>query len=232
MKPVQISELKNRVLRMKVVAERALRSGQKGLYEKVMQQMAVSFREQEADVAGYGRFITKTDVEKYRTKVRGRVVEFCPLEEFPRALPNDVQETLESVKQLKIFDVFSVLHTNLTGERAKPMEKRIREKDPILFGSFSYDKERLFYITDWVDEYCDLTFKEFIDVLQKDSNWTPQEMREPTKEEIQAIFREVSDRHERLQKTNTRNWQSQEQAEKDSYKKEGLKKRWWQFWKT
>jgi len=37
-------------------------------------------------------------------------------------------------------------------------------KDPILFGMIK-ESNRLYFIDDWEDEYCDLTFDEIIDVI-------------------------------------------------------------------
>ena len=45
-------------------------------------------------------------------------------------------------------------------------EKRIK-KDPILFGVI-YGSNKLYYIADWVDEYCDLTWDQVVEKLEKD----------------------------------------------------------------
>lgn len=47
-------------------------------------------------------------------------------------------------------------------EAEKESERRKRT-DPILFGLISGSKN-LYYIADWIDEYCDLTLEEFLKV--------------------------------------------------------------------
>ena len=39
-----------------------------------------------------------------------------------------------------------------------------KRKDPILFGVIA-GSNKLYYIADWVDEYCDLTLEKFIDTI-------------------------------------------------------------------
>ncbi len=44
-----------------------------------------------------------------------------------------------------------------------PDEHR-KMKDPILFGWIK-ENNRLYFIADWEDEFCDLTFDEIVDVV-------------------------------------------------------------------
>jgi hypothetical protein len=43
-------------------------------------------------------------------------------------------------------------------------EEKQKMKDPILFG-YIKETDRLYFIADWEDEYCDLTFDEIVDVI-------------------------------------------------------------------
>ena len=242
---VEVDKLKPRVAKMRGLAEDALAAGQIGLYEKLLMQLAIMIREQEVDVAGYGTFVTHETIEKFKPKVQGRVVEFCSIEEFPRVLPKPVQKKLKEVRDLGIFDEFWVLHTNLTGEKAKTTAKKIREKDPILFGSFAYEKKgRYFYVTDWVDEYCDLTFSEFTRIMKGvDKDYAPSEMREPTEDEVKAILNEVKTHHKKWRDSYRRNWQDVADEAENIDRALGAKpeepvveepapprKPWWKFW--
>ena len=49
-------------------------------------------------------------------------------------------------------------------EKVKEEDKK---RDPILFGVIA-GSNKLYYITDWVDDYCNLTLDEFVTVLQMD----------------------------------------------------------------
>ena len=50
-------------------------------------------------------------------------------------------------------------------QKMSPGEKSAM-KDPVLFG-FINECNRLYYIADWEDELCDLSFEEILDVLGK-----------------------------------------------------------------
>ena len=43
-------------------------------------------------------------------------------------------------------------------------EEKSKMKDPILFG-FIKETRRLYFVADWEDEHCDLTFDEICDVV-------------------------------------------------------------------
>jgi hypothetical protein len=43
-------------------------------------------------------------------------------------------------------------------------DEKSKMRDPILFG-YIKETDRLYFIADWEDEYCDLTFDEIIDVV-------------------------------------------------------------------
>ena len=46
-------------------------------------------------------------------------------------------------------------------------DERSQMKDPVLFG-YIKETRRLYFIADWEDEHCDLTFDEMIEVVGKD----------------------------------------------------------------
>lgn len=72
-----------------------------------------------------------------------------------------------------MFDKYYILYTDFTytGEKISSGEinnvSKEKEKDPILFGAFvkdsttiertTYMGDKLYFIADWEDEYCDLT---------------------------------------------------------------------------
>ena len=89
------------------------------------------------------------------------------MKNYPREIPDELIETIENTKN--IFDEMYVLFTDYTGEIEKEVEK---ERDPILFGSFidrNIDEmsQRMYYLGDWVDEYCDLTLDKLVSQTDK-----------------------------------------------------------------
>jgi len=89
------------------------------------------------------------------------------LKNFTRFMPLTVTAKKKLADKLMIFDNYVVMHydtdnisTGLTKE-----EKVELAKDPILFGVIE-GSHKLYFIDDWIDEFCDLTFKEISDKLQ------------------------------------------------------------------
>ena len=79
------------------------------------------------------------------------------------------------MNELLIFDNYCILHYDPEKKSyAQTIEEQKREtqkrRDPILFGLIR-GSNKLYYITDWVDEFCDLTLDKFVETLQieKDS---------------------------------------------------------------
>lgn len=124
-------------------------------------------KEKEIIDLGITKFIYREDIENYIDNVAKDVVKIIELKNYPREIPDELVETIEKTKD--IFDEMYVLFTDYTGEIEKTVEK---ERDPILFGSFIDRKvdemsQRMYYLGDWVDEYCDLTLDKLISQTDK-----------------------------------------------------------------
>jgi hypothetical protein len=99
------------------------------------------------------------------TKKTEKGLSLTYLKNFARPLPQDVVDMIAKVNGYGVFDNYVVLHYDPKGESYKPTEKEIaKKKDPILFGVIA-GSNKLYYITDWVDEACNLTLQEFVDTL-------------------------------------------------------------------
>jgi hypothetical protein len=88
------------------------------------------------------------------------------LKNFSRPLPDKAVKKLTEVDSLEVFDNYVVMCYDPEGKKkVETEEERVKRKDPILFGLIS-GSNKLYYITDWVDEYCDLTLQQFVDTLK------------------------------------------------------------------
>jgi hypothetical protein len=89
---------------------------------------------------------------------------------FTRIIPDKFLEIKKSLDEKCIFDNYCVMHYDLKLEgyalTHKEVEEEKKKKDPILFGLIQGSR-KLYYIGDWVDEYCDLTLEKFIDEFGK-----------------------------------------------------------------
>lgn len=84
---------------------------------------------------------------------------------YEREVPDEIVDVVEKVDD--IFDELYVLFTDYTGKVERQIEAEKRQKDPILFGVFKDDKnrvcnDRFYYLGDWIDGYCDLTLEKMI----------------------------------------------------------------------
>ena len=138
---------------------------------------------------GFTTYVLLDDVTRFIKHVSNHNVKLTEIENFPREIPDDIIDKWVEVRDL--FDKGYVVFTDYTDEDdesektvaaatgkasvSKDIEKRRKEKDPILFGAVKADKdqssmrgncyERLFYIGDWVDDYCDLTFDKMLKTM-------------------------------------------------------------------
>ena len=84
---------------------------------------------------------------------------------FTRPMPQDVVDKIAKINQLEVFDNYVVLYYDPEGKVYKETAREeAKRKDPIVFGVIA-GSEKLYYIADWVDEYCDLTLEAFIDAI-------------------------------------------------------------------
>lgn len=138
-------------------------------------------KEIEAIKHGYGKYVLKDDVnqliEALKTKDGGRQLAFSNLESYPRVIP---QKNAELIKQAKkYFDTIYILYT----AKKEEVEKEKLAKDPIAFGVVKHtsddqnmqrlsintvESDHMFFITDWVDEYCDLTLDMLVQLSKEE----------------------------------------------------------------
>ena len=91
------------------------------------------------------------------------------IKNFTRVIPSDVQKEKKKADKLKVFDNYVILHYDPLKKNVAPTAKekeadRKKKADPILFGVIA-ESHDLYYITDWVDDTCDLTLDEFVKVM-------------------------------------------------------------------
>lgn len=143
------------------------------------------------------KYVWLNDVKRYIALVENQNTKIIQLEHFERLIPDEVATELIRVKEMGIFDNFAILYNepeDPDGINDKPAVKeeiekeRNRLKDPILFGYFKnrfkinegnngttmpfdndfiHISDKLYYIADWEDDYCDLSLEAVLDVLAK-----------------------------------------------------------------
>ena len=134
--------------------------------------------EQEAKLLDIGidTYVYRNAIMDYADNISDNNVKICYLEDYPREIPDEVANIVYELKQKKIFDRYLIIYTDYTHEVDEKIKK---ERDPILFGTFQNTKtenqrertytlyDRLYYIADWEDEYCDLTLVKMVSEMSK-----------------------------------------------------------------
>ena len=148
--------------------EKYKKTGQIKSAKKLAFHIKSLLKEKEIIDLGITKFVYKEDIENYIDNIAKDVVKIIELKNYPREIPDELIETIEKTKE--IFDEMYVLFTDYTKELTKEVNK---ERDPILFGAFIDRKndamcQRLYYLGDWIDEYCDLTLDKLVSQTNRD----------------------------------------------------------------
>ena len=118
---------------------------------------------------GVTTYIDRDVIDYFIDKVADEAVVVMEVKNYEREIPEEIRNKMAETKE--IFDDFFVVFTDYTGETRKKIEQKKREKDPILFGNIFEDGRpsmKMYYIGDWVDEYCDLTLDGMIEKLSNE----------------------------------------------------------------
>lgn len=225
-------ELSTKMSRIASCLENARMLDQQGLYEELALKLSGISREQEASVVNCGKYIPFIAINYFIEKMsqlnidNKKVVKFDFLKNFPRNIPSEKAKIISDVKDKKVFDQFFILYTDYTREKLKTTRTKIRDKDPIVFGAFIHQPERLYYVCDWVDEFCDITLEKFLDLTFDNAELGLKDV-EITDEYIKNIQNEVNRRHLRLKQTNMTNYRKlMREEEKDRLKEVITPKSW------
>lgn len=162
-------KLDNRIKRLEKAFNVAVDNGQEALGEKFLKEISKEARESILWAKGYKLFIEKEDVYKHKHNLYSGHISDTRYEDYTRLIPKDIIE--KKKKADPYFDSFVILHywNEKAAKDTKEMDQteKAKMKDPILFGKIE-ETDRWYFIADWEDEYCDLTFDKLIDKLGKD----------------------------------------------------------------
>lgn len=173
-----------------IQAKKFMETNQVKALSRIKFLMECVSKERELVKNGVNTFIYKDDILDFlaREQVRESGIKLIELEQYPRAIPDEIVETLKAVKPY--VDGFYILFTDYSGsvEKQQLREEKIKkkEKDPILFATFqdlvpqeeirrnpnadvSKINDRFYVVGDWEDEYCDLTIDKFLAMTNKNN---------------------------------------------------------------
>ena len=149
-------------------------NGQTALKEKLLRDMVINKYESILYAKGLYYVVSEEQVVDFIKKT-DKGVELTYVKNYLRVIPPQVTKLIVQLNELLIFDNYCILHYDPEKKSyAQTIEEQKKEtqrrRDPILFGLIR-GSNKLYYITDWVDEFCDLTLDKFVETLQieKDS---------------------------------------------------------------
>ena len=139
--------------------------GQTALVEKLTREMIANKYESFLYSEGYYYVVTEEQVANFAKKSeKGIAIDY--MKNFIRPIPQEVVDKISKADELEVFDNFVIMHYDPQGKARQDTAKEEdrKRRDPIVFGVIA-GSTKLYYITDWVDEYCDLTLEKFVDTL-------------------------------------------------------------------
>jgi len=156
---------KKRIEKLEQAVKKAEELGQIAFSEELFKKLLVLVREAEIYAFGLKIFLSRDIYEEFKNKTE-RAVRLTPFKNYARPIPQSVLDKKIKCDENKLFNGYVVMHYDEPGavKETQKEEKERREKDPILFGIVEFS-EKLYFIDDWEDEYCDLTLDDIISKL-------------------------------------------------------------------
>lgn len=165
--------------------EQAKSNGQTAFAEKLQDACVVFLYEGILAACGFNRFISEEMLidfvtmhsDKRAAEAEGAQARYYSgfqldwIKNFIRVLPPEVVNKKKLADSLLVFDNYVIFHYD--PERAASAMTKAEEdalrRDPILFGVVK-GSNKLYFIADWIDEFCDLTLQEVVGKL-KEANY-------------------------------------------------------------
>ena len=159
-----VSTYKDRVSKYLIALHNAAKIGQTAMVEQLLREMVANRYESVLFAEGYYYAITEEQMVDFVKKCE-KGIRLDYLKNYSRVIPQEVVDKIDKVNHLEIFDNYVVLYYDPYGKVYKETaQEEAKRRDPIIFGVIASSK-KLYYITDWIDEYCDLTLEQFVDTL-------------------------------------------------------------------
>lgn len=142
----------------------AKKNGQTALAEQLETSVEGVRAETQLVALNLCKYVTEAQLVSFVKKAK-KGLRLDWIKNFTRMVPDNVTKAKNAADERGVFDNYVVLHYDPQKKAwAETKEELERRKDPILFGVLR-GRRRLYFVGDWVDEYCDLTLDQLADVL-------------------------------------------------------------------
>lgn len=155
---------KDRVSKYLTALHNATNIGQTALQEELIRGLITNRYESVLFAEGYYYAITEEQMVNFVAQCE-KGIKLSYLKNFNRPIPQSVIDKVAKLNDLEVFDNYVVLYYDPDGNIYKETaQEQAKRRDPIIFGVIAGSR-KLYYIDDWVDEFCDLTLEAFVDSL-------------------------------------------------------------------
>ena len=166
----QTEQLNKEVAAIEKVFNEAIAADQDVFALSLWNEIELRLKETISIVKGYDRYVEYKVVEKWFDRIRGGQIALTEERAFMRPIPKDILEKRDAARPF--FDGFVIMHcfdpkkleADKSMSSAQKSAMRGQGRDPILFGVHN-GSDRMWFIADWIDEYCDLQFGELVRTL-------------------------------------------------------------------
>jgi len=157
----QMEKIDNRIESYEAALQQAQDLGQVALKQELERKIDVVRSETQLYANNLVKIVLEAQVVQfYKESEKGVRLDW--IKNFTRTIPEKFVKIKNKLDSLKVFDNYVIMHYDPNGEAISMTDKeKEAAKDPILFGVIA-NSRKLYYIGDWVDEYCDLTLDDFI----------------------------------------------------------------------
>ncbi len=145
------------------------KAGQIALVEQLKKRL--NSAKSEAQLVAYGLNLYLTEeqiVQFYHNTKEDKNLKLTWIQNFIKPIPTKILDVKEKLDKTFVFDNYVILHydPNNTATNLTKAEQERRDKDPIIFGLIEGSR-RLYYVGDWIDDYCNLTLDVVIETLNE-----------------------------------------------------------------
>jgi len=153
----------------------AAKAGQTALVDTLKSRLESAKSEVQLVINNLNKYLTEDQiVDFYKQAKKDKNLKLTWIKHFIKPIPSRILDAKADLDKQLVFDNYVVLHydpnndaTDYTADEKEEIKRR--EKDPILFGVIK-NSRRLYYIGDWIDDYCDLTLDVVIETLGEKVN--------------------------------------------------------------
>ena len=182
----------------------AVTVGQTSLVEDLLRGLVTNKYESVLFAEGLYYIVNEKQMVNFVSKCE-KGIKLDYVKNFTRPMPQDVVDKIAKINQLEVFDNYVVLYYDPDGKIYKETAREeAKRKDPIIFGVIA-GSNKLYYVADWVDEYCDLTLEAFVDAIglaKEDLHMDADKIKKDNKEETKEPVKKNKKRNYRRKTSN------------------------------